>query len=156
MIASQISIFAENKPGKLATVTHVLAQEGISIRATTIATSDTFGVINMIVDHPARAQEALTKAGMLVKLRSVLAILIEDQPGGLDRLAQLLVSEGINVNNAYGFVLESHVKAVFVVDVDQLEKAERIVEENGFTTIGPEILSVVEPSHGITMRGGQA
>ncbi len=147
MIASQISIFAENKPGKLAAVTHILAQEGINIRATTIATSDTFGVINLIVDHPEKAQEALTNAGMLSKLRKVLAILIEDQPGGLDKLAQLLYNEGVNVNNAYGFVLESQRKAVFVVDVDQLERAEKIIENNGFKTLGPEILSVVEPSH---------
>lgn len=149
MIAHQISIFAENKPGKLATVTRILAQEGINIRATTISTSDTFGVISLIVDRPAQAQEALTKAGMLVKLRQVLAILIADQPGGLDRLAQLLFQEGINVNNAYGFVLESQLKAVFVVDVDQPEKAEKIIEDNGFKTIGSEALSIVEPSHGI-------
>ena len=149
MIAHQISIFAENKPGKLATVTRILAQEGINIRATTISTSDTFGVINLIVDNPAKAQDALTKAGMLVKLRPVLAVLIEDQPGGLDRLAKLLFQEGVNVNNAYGFVLESQIKAVFVVDVDQLEKAEKIMEDNGFKTLGPDALSVVEPSHGI-------
>ncbi|MDQ5987848.1 MAG: hypothetical protein CSYNP_03594 [Syntrophus sp. SKADARSKE-3] len=147
MIASQISIFAENKPGKISAVTHILAQEGINIRATTIATSDTFGVINLIVDHPRKAQEALTKAGMLAKLRNVLAVLIDDQPGALDRLAQLLFHEGINVNNAYGFVLENQVKAVFVLDVDQLEKAEKIIDANGFRTLGPEILSGVEPSH---------
>ena len=148
MIASQISIFAENKPGKLAAVTRILAQERINIRATTIATSDTFGVINLIVDHPQKAQEVLTKAGMLVKQRRVLAVLLEDRPGGLDKLAQLLFNEGVNVNNAYGFVLENQVKAVFVVDVDQLEKAEKIIEGNGFKTLGPEILSEVEPTIG--------
>ena len=148
MIASQISIFAENKPGKLAAVTRILAQERINIRATTIATSDTFGVINLIVDHPQKAQEVLTKAGMLVKQRRVLAVLLKDQPGGLDKLAQLLFNEGVNVNNAYGFVLENQVKAVFVVDVDQLEKAEKIIEGNGFKTLGPEILSEVEPTIG--------
>ena len=146
MIASQLSIFAENKPGKLAAVTHILAQEGVNIRATTISTSDTFGVINLIVDQPEKAQQALTKAGMLVKLRRVLAVLLEDQPGGLDKLAQLLVREGINVNNAYGFVLENQVRAVFVVDVDHLEKAERIIEANGFRTLGPDVLSAVEPT----------
>ena len=146
MIASQLSIFAENKPGKLAAVTHILAQEGVNIRATTISTSDTFGVINLIVDQPEKAQQALTKAGMLVKLRRVLAVLLADQPGGLDKLAQLLVREGINVNNAYGFVLENQVRAVFVVDVDHLEKAERIIEANGFRTLGPDVLSAVEPT----------
>jgi hypothetical protein len=148
MIAQQISIFAENKPGKLAAVTHVLAREGVSIRATTIATADTFGVINLIVDQPGKAHAALSKAGMLVKLRSVLAVLIDDRPGGLDRLAQLLYREGVNVNNAYGFVLENSVRAVFVLDVAQPEKAEKIIEDNGFQTIGPEALAVVAPTGG--------
>src|SRR5271157_5955400 len=116
MIAHQLSIFAENKPGKLAHVTSVLAKEKISIRATTISTSDTFGVISLIVDDPKRAEAALTRAGMTVHLREVLAILIPDKPGGLDKLTQLLLLEEININNAYGFVLESSKKAVFVVD----------------------------------------
>ncbi|PKN35373.1 MAG: hypothetical protein CVU61_03625 [Deltaproteobacteria bacterium HGW-Deltaproteobacteria-19] len=147
MIAHQLSIFAENKPGKLAAVTSVLAKAKVSIRATTIATTDTFGVINLIVDDPTAAQAALTKAGMMVKLRPVLAILIDDKPGGLDRLTQLLFKEGVNVNNAYGFVLESREKAVFVVDVDQMEKAEKLVEKNGFRTLDTDALSTIEPFH---------
>jgi hypothetical protein len=141
MIASQLSIFSENKPGKLATVTNVLAKENVNIRATTISTSDTFGVINLLVDDPERAQAALTRTGMLVKIRRVLAVLLDDRPGGLDRLAQLLAKEGINVNNAYGFVLENHVSAVFVVDVDQLERAEQIIEKEGFKTLDAAALS---------------
>ena len=147
MTAKQLSIFAENKPGKLAAVTAVLAREKISIRATTISTSDTFGVINLIVDDPRRAREALTKAGMTVRLRDVLAVLIDDRPGGLDRLTQLLFKENINVNNAYGFVLESREKAVFVVDVDQIDKALKIVEKNGFKTLDEAGLSAIEPFH---------
>ena len=147
MTAKQLSIFAENKPGKLAAVTAVLAREKISIRATTISTSDTFGVINLIVDDPRRAQEALTKAGMMVRLRDVLAVLIDDRPGGLDRLTQLLFKENVNVNNAYGFVLESREKAVFVVDVDQIDKALKIVEKNGFKTLDEAGLSAIEPFH---------
>ena len=147
MIASQLSIFSENKPGKLATVTGILAKEKVNIRATTISTSDTFGVINLIVDDPERAQAALTKTGMLVKIRRVLAVLLDDQPGGLDKLAQLLAKEDINVNNAYGFVLENRVSAVFVLDVDQPEKAEKVIEKKGFKTLDADALSAVEPFH---------
>jgi len=147
MITYQLSIFAENKPGRLAAVTRVLAKEKINIRATTIATSDTFGVINMIVDDPARAETALTKAGMTVTLNQVLAVVIPDRPGGLDKLTQLLFAERININNAYGFVLEGHRKAVFVVSVDQIEKAENIVEKHGFKTLDDEALSAIEPFH---------
>jgi hypothetical protein len=147
MVTYQLSIFAENKPGRLAAVTRVLAKEKINIRATTIATSDTFGVINLIVDDPGRAEAALTKAGMTVTLSQVLAVVIPDQPGGLDRLTQLLFAEGININNAYGFVLEGHRKAVFVVSVDRIEKAETLLEKHGFQTLDADALSKVEPFH---------
>lgn len=147
MIAYQLSIFAENKPGRLAAVTEILAKEKINIRATTIATSDTFGVINLIVDDPQLAQRVLSTAGMMVNLREVLAVLIEDQPGGLNKLTQELFEEGININNAYGFVLESRKKAVFVVDVDQIEKAVKIIEKAGFKTLDTDALAAVEPHY---------
>lgn len=143
MIAYQLSIFAENKPGVLARITWVLAKSKINIRATTISTFDTFGVISLIVDDPQRAKVMLTEAGMTVQLREVLAILIPDRPGGLDQLTQLLFREGININNAYGFVLESAKKAVFVVEVDQIEKTEKLLEENGFKTLDTEALSAI-------------
>ena len=149
MIAYQLSVFAENKPGKIAHLTGVLGKEKINIRATTIATSDTFGVINLIVDDPKRAEAALIKAGVTVHLKSVLAVLIPDEPGGLDNLMQLLYREGININNAYGFVLESSKKAVFVVDVDQLEKTEKLLEGKGFQTLDTKTLSAIEPTHNV-------
>ena len=149
MVAYQLSVFAENKPGKIAHLTGVLGKEKINIRATTIATSDTFGVINLIVDDPKRAEAALAKAGVTVHLKSVLAVLIPDEPGGLDNLMQLLYREGININNAYGFVLESSKKAVFVVDVDQLEKTEKLLEGKGFQTLDTKTLSAIEPTHNV-------
>jgi len=147
MITYQLSIFAENKPGRLAAVTQVLAREKINIRATTIATSDTFGVINLIVDDPSRAEAALRKAGLTVTLSQVLAVVIPDRPGGLDKLTQLLFAEGININNAYGFVLEGNRKAVFVVSVDRIETAEKLLEISGFQTLDAAALSAVEPFH---------
>ncbi len=96
---------------------------------------------------PRGPRTALTKAGMTVTLSRVLAVVIPDQPGGLDRLTQLLFAEGININNAYGFVLEGRRKAVFVVSVDQIEKAEALLEKNGFQTLDAEALSAIEPFH---------
>ncbi len=147
MVAYQVSVFAENKPGRLAAVTQVLAREKINIRATTIATADTFGVIHLIVDDPQRAEQALTKAGMTASLREVLAVVIEDRPGGLDRLTQLLAKADVNINNAYGFVLESRKRAVFVLDVNQAEKARNLLIEKGFPLLDTEALAQVEPFH---------
>jgi hypothetical protein len=147
MIAYQLAVFAEDKPGQLAHVTNVLSKAEISIRATTISTHGTSGVINLIVDDPKLAAKALAKAGMTVHLKNVLAVLIPDKPGGLDKLMQLLYKEGVNINNACGFVLESAEKAVFVVDVDQIEKTEKLLEKNGFKTLDTEALSAIEPFH---------
>ena len=135
MVTHQLSIFAENKPGRLAAVTRILAMEKINIRATRIATSDTFGVINLIVDDPERAEAALSKSGMTVHLREVLAVVIPDRPGGLDALTQLIASENINIENAYGFVLESGENAIFAVEVDQIARTEEILARNGFRTL---------------------
>jgi hypothetical protein len=147
MIAYQISVFAENKPGRLAKVTAILAKEKINIRAISISTSDEFGVINLLVDNPKEGQKALAKEGLTASLKQVVAILIEDRPGGLDKLVQLLARENVNVENAYGFVLESWKRAVFVIEVDQIQRTQEILKEAGFETLNAEELSAVEPFH---------
>jgi len=147
MIAYQLSIFAENKPGRLAKVTSILAREKISIRAISISSSDAFGVINMLVDAPEKAQEVLSKAGLTVNLKAVIAVVIEDRPGGLDKLIQLLSRENINIENAYGFVLESWKKAVFVIDVEQIEGIDNVLKKEGFETLNAGALAAVEPFH---------
>lgn len=143
MIVQQLSIFAENKPGSLARVTSILARQKINIRATTISTSDTFGVVSLIVDDPQRAHKALSEEGLMVTLKDVIAVLIDDRPGGLDNLIQLLYKEKVNIGNAYGFVLQSANSAVFVVDVDQPERAEKLIEQGGFKMLDAKALSDV-------------
>jgi len=147
MIAYQLSIFAENKPGRLAKVTGILKKGKINIRAITIATSDAFGVVNVLVDDPEGARSILEGEGLTVSMKEVIAVVIEDRPGGLDKLVQLLFDNGINVENAYGFVLESRKKAVFVIDVDQLEKTQTVLKEAGLETLDATALSAIEPFH---------
>ena len=147
MITRQISVFAENKPGSLARVTGILGREKINIRATTIATSDTFGVINLIVDDPDRAFKALAKEGVMATMKDVIAVVIDDRPGGLDKLTQCLFKENININNAYGFVLESWKTAVFVLDVDHKEKTVEVLKQKGFKMLDTDALSSLEPFH---------
>jgi hypothetical protein len=140
-------VFAENKPGSLARVTGILAREKINIRATTIATSDAFGVINLIVDDPDRAFKALAKEGVMATMKDVIAVVIDDRPGGLDKLTQCLFKENININNAYGFVLESWKTAVFVLDVDHKEKTVEVLKQKGFKMLDTDALSSLEPFH---------
>jgi hypothetical protein len=143
MIARQLSVFAENKPGSLARVTRVLNREKINIRATTISTADAFGVINLIVNDPEAAYKALSAEGIMVTMKDVLAVLIDDRPGGLDGLIQLLYNEKLNVSNAYGFVLEAAKSAVFVLDVEPMQKALEIVKKAGYNVLDTEGLSKV-------------
>ena len=148
MTAFQLSIFAENKPGRLAAVTRVLAQARINIRATTIATSDTFGVINLIVDDPQRARDVLAAAGLTARLQEVIGVLIPDRPGGLDGLTQLLAAEGVNIENAYGFVLEGGKKAVFVLEVREIAKTRELLAAHTFQVLDTEALAALEPFSG--------
>ncbi|MCD6153023.1 MAG: ACT domain-containing protein [Syntrophobacterales bacterium] len=147
MTAYQVSVFAENKPGRLAKVTRILARAKLNIRAITISTSEDFGVVNLLLSDPKQGKKVLEKEGLTVSLKEVIAVLIEDRPGGLDQLVQLLADENINVENAYGFVLESWKNAVFVIDVDQLEKTQQVLKKSGFETLNAEALSAVEPFH---------
>lgn len=147
MLAYQLTIPAENKPGVLARVTSVLAKEKINIRAITITSFGDHGFFHVIVNDPKRAHKLLNREGMKAELKEVLAILIDDRPGGLDGLVQILAKKKINIDNAYGFVLESHKKAVFVVDVDNREGAQKLITENGYTTLDEDALNAIEPFH---------
>jgi len=147
MKAYQLSILAENKPGSLAVVTKILAKEKINIRSITISSHGEFGIINAIVDHPRQAQKALNREGLSVSLKDIIAVAIEDKPGSFDKLVQLLSGKNINIENSYGFVLESWKKAIIVLDVQELERAKEILEKAGFEILNEEEMSAVEPFH---------
>jgi len=126
-----VAVFSENKPGKLEGVTTLLAEEGVNIRAITIADSGDFGVIKLLVDQPARAVEILTGKGMVAALKEVVAARVSDRPGGLLEIARTLTAHRINVDDAYGFVLQSGQSGVFVIQVKDPESASRLLREAG-------------------------
>jgi hypothetical protein len=147
MKAYQLTIPAENKPGVLARVTSILARKNINIRAATISSFGDSGFINLIVDNPKQGHKVLIKEGIPVEFKEIIAVLIEDRPGGLDRLLQLLFSENINIENGYGFVIESRKNAVFILDVNELDRARDVIVSSGFKTLAPQELSEIEPFH---------
>nr|HPI23610.1 ACT domain-containing protein [Spirochaetota bacterium] len=147
MTAFQITIPAENKPGTLLRVTSVLSKEKINIRAITITSFGGSGFFHLVVDDPKLAHAALEKAGIANQLKEVIAVLIDDAPGSLDRLIQRLFEKNVNVENAYGFVLESRQKAVFVIDVQKIEEALRMLAAEGYKTLDADALNAVEPFH---------
>ena len=147
MKAYQLTIPAKNKPGVLARVTSILAQKKINIRSATISSFGDSGFINLIVNNPKMGHKVLTKEDIPVELKEVIAVLIEDRPGGLDNLLQALLAENINIENGYGFVIESRKNAVFILDVTDLTKAKDLIETSGFKTLSPQELSEIEPFH---------
>lgn len=147
MIAYQLTVPTENTPGKLAQVSGVLTREKINIRAITISSFGQRGFFNILVDDPRLAQKALTKEGVEANLKPVIAVIIDDKPGGMDKLVQLLAKAGINIENAYGFVLESNKQAVFVVDVSDPESAQKLLKDNHFKMLSAEALATIEPFH---------
>jgi len=147
MNSYQLTIPAKNKAGVLAEVTAILSRAKINIRATTISSFGDSGFLNFIVDDPEEGQKVLEKKGVQVALKEVIAVLIKDQPGGMDSLVQLLASEKINIENAYGFVLESRKSAVFILDVESRDKAVVLLHQAGFETLDSQALSEIEPFH---------
>jgi len=125
----QISVFAENKPGKIEKITRVLEEEGINILAINIASSDSFGVIRFLVDKCDRAYRRLKEDGFTVSQNEVLAIGMKDRPGGLHEVVRVLTRHKINVENAYVLVPEARKKAYLIIEVKEIEKAKVLLSK---------------------------
>jgi hypothetical protein len=119
-----VNVFVEDKLGTLALTTSVLAEAGVNIRWVGIASGERFGVIRFLVDRAEAAQKALAEHGFAVSLNEVLALEVDDRPGGLARVAEVLARHRINVVNASGFVVSSAKRAVLIIEVEDLDKAQ--------------------------------
>jgi hypothetical protein len=119
-----IAVFVEDKLGELARATQALAAADVNVRWVTIASGERFGVMKFLVDRTEQGQAALAAKGYTVSLNEVLAVEVEDKPGGLARVAELLARHGLSVSNASGFVVASGKRAVLIIEVDDVEKAQ--------------------------------
>jgi len=131
----QVSVFAENKPGKISRITEVLSRHGINIRAITISDSGDYGIIKLLLDKPQAGNEALQNEGIASTLKDIAAIKIDDSPGGLHRAASVLSREQINVEDAYGFTIREKNLAIFVFQVENVPLTEKILKAEGFEVI---------------------
>ena len=130
-MAEQLSVFVDNKPGRLNALTGVLRDHRINIRAMTIANHRDYGVAKLLVSDPHSAHRALAEQGFAAALQPVLAIAIEDRPGGLHELLEILAARQINVLDAYGFVLAPGQRAVWCMEVDDPAEATRLLPTHG-------------------------
>lgn len=140
MRAEQISVFLENKAGRLCEVTGVLAEARINIRALALADTSDFGVLRLIVDDTEKTTDVLKTAGFTVGKTDVLAVEVPDRPGGLFEILNLLQSRRINVEYMYAFVQQSGSNAVMIFRFDNTDEALKVIQEQGLRVIDGQTL----------------
>ncbi|MBR4723849.1 MAG: ACT domain-containing protein [Clostridia bacterium] len=135
MLIKQLSVFVENKPGRLAAVIEALGKNDINMSALSLADTSEYGILRVIVDNPEYAAEVLKGIGVIVKITKVLAVSMDDTPGGLSKILDVFLKNGINVDYMYAFVGKTADKAVMVVKVSDAKTAEEALEKAGIQTL---------------------
>ena len=134
----QLSVFVRNQPGELKKVTGLLADNKIQIRAMTVAETADYGIFRVIVDDPEKTYTLLREKNFLVGKTDIMAIEMEDKPGGLHSIATILGEAGVNIEYFYAFAIKN--KAVLVVQVaqDHIQKAEQVLTAKGIKQFKPK------------------
>ncbi len=138
MRAEQISIFLENKAGRLAEVTATLRDANVNIRALSLADTTDFGILRLIVNDNHKAEKALKDEGFTVGKTDVIAVEVDDNPGGLNRVLDPLTREGVNVEYMYAFANPHGKNAIMIFRFDNIDKAIEILARNSINVIKGE------------------
>ncbi len=138
MKLKQISVFLENRKGRLWKAMNVLATSGINIRALSIADTSEFGILRMIVPEPDKAQEVLEKNNFVVKVNDVIAVEVPDEPGGLDHILGVLNQADINVEYLYAFVEKNDKKAMVVIRTEDVDAGISVLEDSGVVILASD------------------
>ncbi len=143
MLIKQISIFVENKPGRLNSITKLLKDNDIDIRALSIADTKDFGILRLIVNKPELACEVLKGADCTVSITNVIAIGINDKPGGLADAMDCLYRANISVEYMYAFITKTSDQAYVILRVENNDKALEALQDENFTILtGKEVYEI--------------
>jgi hypothetical protein len=138
MRVEQIAVFLENKSGRLAEITHILAENKINIRALSVADTADFGILRLIVDKVELAKAVLKDNGFTVGKTSVIAVEVPDRTGGLASVLKTVEKAGLNVEYMYAFVNKSGQDAVLIFRFDEMDKAIGALQADGFKILTGE------------------
>ncbi|MEJ2685068.1 MAG: ACT domain-containing protein, partial [Candidatus Sulfobium sp.] len=138
MKVEQISVFLENKSGRLAEVAEVLAGADVNIRALSLADTTDFGILRLIVNDTEKAKKVLRDTGFTVGKTEVLAVEVSDRPGGLAKILNVMKDNGINVEYMYAFVQKSGGNAIIIFRFDELDKAIETLQKAGIRILKGE------------------
>lgn len=130
MKISQVSIFLENKSGRLSQVTRLLAEQKINIRALALADTSDFGILRLIVNNPQKALSVLRGNGFTVAQTEVIAAEVKDKPGGLAEIVDILSKAKLNIEYMYAFVEKQKEKAIIVFKIENVDKAIETLTKN--------------------------
>jgi hypothetical protein len=140
-MAFQVSVFLENKIGHFERVTRVLKDIQVNIRTMTLNnTANGWGILNLLVTDPEKAYAALSAQGFSVSLREVIALRMEDRPGGLDDLLVKIAEAGISFDNAVGRITEENKTALLVLDVPDIESAREKLRNAGINELPDDVV----------------
>ncbi len=143
MQVKQISIFMENRPGRMEEITGILEKAGINIRALSLADTSDFGILRLIVDKPEDAAKILHDEGFTLRENVVIACEIDDKPGGLHKILKLVGDAGLSIEYMYGFLERYSDKAIMILRVEDADKAITVLVNGGITLIkGEQIYAI--------------
>ena len=137
MAIQQISVFVENKQGKLVETIKTMADNGINIRAMSIADTKDFGILRMITSDNAKTKEVLSD-NTVVNTTDVIAVKMADTPGALYKLMDILSSAGVNIEYLYAFTASDALGAYVVFRVDDVPHAQKLMDDNGMQSLNDE------------------
>jgi hypothetical protein len=140
MLVKQISIFLENKSGRLAEVTKILGENEIDISALSIADTTDFGILRLIVNDPEKAEDVLSSNGYTVSCANVIAIGVADEPGGLAAALEVLDAKGIGIEYMYAFVGKHSNEALVILRVDNSELAVKTLLDNNIKVLPSKLV----------------
>ena len=137
----QLSVFVENKTGRLVEITGALAKSGVDIRALSIADTTDYGILRLIVNDPEKALESLKQSGMTVSLTTVIAVEIPDTPGALNNVVAILSENGISIEYMYAFTTPKKGTACMILRVEDVAKAIEVLQKEGIRQVEQEELT---------------
>jgi hypothetical protein len=143
MKLKQISIFLENKEGRLKKAINILSQSNINIRALSIADTSEFGILRLIVHNSEKAQKKLEANKFVVKVNEVIAVEVPDQPGGLDSILEILYDSKINVEYLYAFVEKNEDKAIVVIKTENIDDGINALENKNIRLMSSEDVNLI-------------
>jgi hypothetical protein len=132
----QIAVFLQNKPGHLSGICRTLANEGINIVTLSLADTQQFGILRLIVKDWERAANVLEKAGYLVQIREVVATEVDDRPGGMAEVLDIISAACVNIEYVYAFTFQKSSRAVLVFRFDNADKAIEALKAAGRNVLG--------------------